>query len=70
MSTRLLVSVIRKPLHCNPRFLALYKMDNLPPAKPGARAASSFVTDKAYVNGEWVKAKSGKSYEGTLDGQV
>lgn len=40
-------------------------MDNLAPPKAGARAASSFVFDKAFVNGEWVAASSGKTFEGT-----
>lgn len=39
-------------------------MDNLAPPKSGARAASSFVFDKAFVNGEWVAASSGKTFEG------
>lgn len=39
-------------------------MDNLAPPKAGARAASSFVFDKAFVNGEWVAASSGKTFEG------
>ena len=39
-------------------------MDNVTPPKPGFRAASSFVYDKAFVNGEWVAASSGKTFEG------
>nr|XP_022301487.1 glutarate-semialdehyde dehydrogenase DavD-like isoform X1 [Crassostrea virginica] len=38
-------------------------MDNVTPPKPGFRAASSFVYDKAFVNGEWVAASSGKTFE-------
>ncbi|XP_048739146.1 succinate-semialdehyde dehydrogenase, mitochondrial-like isoform X2 [Ostrea edulis] len=38
-------------------------MDNVTPPKPGARAASSFVHDKAFVNGEWVPASSGKTFD-------
>lgn len=38
-------------------------MDNLAPPKAGARAASSFVFDKAFINGEWVAASSGKTFE-------
>ncbi|XP_062600035.1 glutarate-semialdehyde dehydrogenase-like, partial [Saccostrea cucullata] len=38
-------------------------MDNLAPPKPGARSASSFVCDKAFINGEWVAASSGKTFE-------
>ncbi|XP_062602225.1 glutarate-semialdehyde dehydrogenase-like [Saccostrea cucullata] len=38
-------------------------MDNLAPPKPGARPASSFVCDKAFINGEWAAASSGKTFE-------
>ncbi|KAK3102046.1 hypothetical protein FSP39_008358 [Pinctada imbricata] len=51
--------------HLKPSSLlsAFRKMENLPPAKAGARPASSFVCDKAYVNGEWVAAKNGKTFD-------
>ncbi len=35
-----------------------------PPAAEGVRSASSFVYDKAYVDGKWVSAKSGATFQG------
>ena len=32
----------------------------------GARFSSSFLFDKAFVDGQWVTAKSGKTFEGKL----
>ena len=38
---------------------------SLPAAAPGVRAASTFLKDKAYVNGQWVPAKSGSTFKGS-----
>jgi succinate-semialdehyde dehydrogenase len=39
-------------------------MDQVPVATSGVRAASSFIHDKAFVNGKWVSAKSGATFAG------
>lgn len=39
-------------------------MDRVPPAATGIRAASTFLHDKAYVDGKWVSASSGATFEG------
>ena len=68
MSTQLshIVSRTKAPLMRYSRCLteSLLRLDCLPLTRAWIRAASSFVSDKAYINGEWVKAKHGKSFEG------
>ena len=44
--------------------VALLIMDRVPPAASGVRAASTYLYDKAYVNGQWVAANGGASFEG------
>ncbi|ESO91188.1 hypothetical protein LOTGIDRAFT_209552 [Lottia gigantea] len=40
-------------------------MDKIPPAASGAKSAKEFLHEKAFVNGEWISAKSGATYEVT-----
>ncbi|ELU12107.1 hypothetical protein CAPTEDRAFT_157230 [Capitella teleta] len=43
--------------------LFLRKMDGIPSAAMNVRAASTFIKDKAYINGEWVLADSGSTFD-------
>ncbi|XP_050412962.1 succinate-semialdehyde dehydrogenase, mitochondrial [Patella vulgata] len=38
-------------------------MENIPQAAPGVRSADSFRQERAFVNGEWISAKSGATYQ-------
>jgi len=40
-------------------------MDKVPAAAAGVRSASSFVRDKAYIDGQWTDAADGKTFEVT-----
>lgn len=42
----------------------IINMEKAPAARAGARAASTFIYDKAFVNGQWVAAGSGKTFNG------
>ncbi|XP_071082337.1 succinate-semialdehyde dehydrogenase [NADP(+)] GabD-like [Haliotis cracherodii] len=45
------------------RVFHIIAMDTVPPAASGVRSASSFLFDKAFVDGQWVGAKSGSVYQ-------
>lgn len=42
----------------------IYKIINLKHIHRTNMSTAAFVKDKAYVNGQWVSAKSGATYEG------
>lgn len=45
-------------------------MEGIPAAVGNARPASSFVHDKAYIDGQWVSAEDGATFEGNAHCEV
>ncbi|XP_064604978.1 succinate-semialdehyde dehydrogenase, mitochondrial-like isoform X2 [Liolophura sinensis] len=63
MCSRLpLASLLHFPKSVRPVLIRV-TMDRVPAAAEGVRSASSFLHDKAYINGKWVTADSGATIE-------
>ncbi|KAJ8302263.1 hypothetical protein KUTeg_021250 [Tegillarca granosa] len=65
MQTRILQICLQQNRHIKKSFRTFLKMERVPKAAAGVRSASSFIHDKAYINGQWVAAASGKTFEVT-----
>ncbi|KAL5015341.1 hypothetical protein ScPMuIL_009611 [Solemya velum] len=62
ITAKISCSTLRAPFHLVQKLL---RMERVPPAASGVRAASTFLHDKAFVDGKWVSAKSGATFEVT-----